>query len=99
MTSPTDVQNMPDVWALLEEAQQWFRLDLNMPTPEYAEFQAFGKLYLEALAQRNRWQLVPKEPTEEMLEALERAYAPAEGTSMQAYAAALSAAPKPEGKL
>jgi hypothetical protein len=51
---------------------------------------------LIALArQRPGWVWVPKESTEAMIEALEAAYAPAEGTALAAYTAVLAAAPKP----
>src|SRR6202030_4255909 len=51
---------------------------------------------LIALArQRPGWVWVPEEPTWEMLEAIEEAYAPIEATGRAAYMAALAAAPQP----
>jgi hypothetical protein len=96
------MDNMPDVWGLLSEAREVF---------ETANWkQHIGPLLKAtdaALAQRDRWQLVPKEPTMKIMRAMEAplgltedgaAYA---ATSSERYLAALAAAPQPgkqEGK-
>jgi hypothetical protein len=54
----------PDVWALLDELRQY--------VIEYGGLGRFEELARidVVLAQRDRWQLVPKEPTEEILYAM-----------------------------
>jgi len=59
MTSPPDVQNVPDVWALLEQARDLLqRMSVGKPPLDCAY------CINAALAQRDRFVLVPKEPAE-----------------------------------
>jgi hypothetical protein len=57
MTSPPDVQNVPDVWGLLEQARNCM-FDLRP-----GDRLTIGDAISTALAQRERFVLVPKEAT------------------------------------
>jgi len=58
MTSPPDVQNVPDIWALLERMQT---LLSNLPDVNF-DYTPLDVEVDTALAQRDRFVLVPKEP-------------------------------------
>jgi|SRR5467141_4514268 len=65
MTSPPDVQNVPDVWTILEQAREevlfWPPAGRDrLPNKTRAVVEAIDA----ALAQRDRFVLVPKEPEE-----------------------------------
>ena len=84
MTSPPDVQNVPDVWGLLEQA----RKDIFEWWAGRGSVDKSNELFLHidtAIAQRDRFVLVPKEADSKMIEAAKRVFHPA-------------AAPKSEGK-
>ncbi len=100
MTSPPDVQNVPDVWGLLEWAlkrvlryQSTISVQLGDDLPERIE---------AALLQRDRFVLVPKEPTQAMIDAGYEAAgtAPLVGKPIDYHQikAAIAAAPKPKDK-
>jgi len=80
MTSP------PDVWALLERLIAV--IDGPKLNDEKYSFKAV-EAARAALAQRDRFVLVPKEPTSEMIFQI---------VFRKGYRAMLAAAPKPEGK-
>ena|SRR6266404_7866499 len=62
--SPPDVQNVPDVWRLLKDASDVLcGFDVDPP-------QVLVKRLDAALAQRDRFVLVPKEPTTEQWNAV-----------------------------
>jgi len=61
MTSPSDVQNVPDVWGLLGKSLALIEAIQTRSTP-HAEVRAVQSLLDAALAQRDRFVLVPKEP-------------------------------------
>ncbi len=65
MTSPPDVQNVPDVWTLLQEAANQLRYTAFM----HSETERLMTRLDAALAQRDRFVMVPKEPTREMYDA------------------------------
>jgi hypothetical protein len=94
MTSPLDVQNVPDVWGLLERAASYADSVYSNGADEkstraYSLYDAIQT----ALAQHERFVLVPKEPTIEQLAAVR------DVTSLrEMYRSFLIAAPKPEGK-
>ena len=92
MTSPPDVQNVPDVWALLEYLRAYF----SENTEQYRAIDA-------ALSQRDRFVLVPKELTQDICTALAQAYLfdPNDAfvdKMVFVWAAGVAAAPKPEEK-
>ena len=58
MTSPPDVQNVPDVWALLEQASASIYRLFHQTDDQRALISDINA----ALAQRDRFVLVPKEP-------------------------------------
>ncbi len=95
--TPPDVQNVPDVWGLLAEAYGSLALD-NVNSGLLATIEL-------TLAQRDRFVLVPKEPTVEQLMAIRKRFmVDIQGAHMgpsaeNSYRVALAAAPKPEGKL
>ena len=57
MTSPPDVQNVPDVWGLLKEALDYINCQDNID--DGADLLKRGYV---SLSQRDRFVLVPKEP-------------------------------------
>ena len=91
MTSTPDMQNVPDVWAILQEIRERnsFRAHVDLMD-----------LIDDALAVRDRFVLVPREPTQEMRRAGvgQWMHGEAEAESRARYIAMLAAAPKPEGK-
>jgi len=95
MTTPVDVQNVPDVWGILERAREvlhWHKRDYDVLRDIDA-----------ALAQRDRFVLVPREPNSEMINAAMGSMESPSDDPFQivfrnAYRAMLAAAPKPEGK-
>jgi hypothetical protein len=100
MTS--DVQNVPDVWGLLERALPWMATQYGS-REEFARLDPIRNQMRAALAQRDRFVLVPKEPTKEIRTALAQAYLfdPNDAFADKmvfVWTAALAAAPKPEGK-
>jgi len=65
MTSPPDVQNVPDVWPLLKRMRDY--MENNSGPGSWA-----NEVIREAdaaLAQRDRFVLVPREPTQAMVDA------------------------------
>src|SRR6266853_1641492 len=64
--SPPDVQNVPDVWGLLEQARASIYRLFHQTDGQRTLISDINA----ALAQRDRFALVPKEPTEEMLYAM-----------------------------
>lgn len=100
MTSPPDVQKVPDVWGLLEEAANVERVDRD-------RLYYFVGRVRTALAQRDRFVLVPKEADLEMSDAywadvnaapLALSGASKEELFRHRWVNVLAAAPKPEGK-
>jgi len=97
MTSPPDVQNVPDVWALLQRARDFIVADwaadhdVALPSGHIVEILDY------ALAQRDRFVLVPREATQEMRRAGvgQWMHGEAEAESRARYIAMLAAAPKP----
>lgn len=78
----------PNVWGLLEEASTW----LLAGKGEHA-LSAFTEQLHAALAQRDRWQLVPKELTNVMSFAL---FSRRDVPVQKLWEAALVVAPKPK---
>lgn len=60
--SPPDVQNVPDVFRLLEQALRWVGTSYGSPQ-EFARLNPLKQQIIDALAQRERFVLVSKEPT------------------------------------
>ncbi len=75
MTSPPDVQNVPDVWGLLSEARKAY-VELNLasnPTgPDWHKWYEHISTLDAALAVRDRFVLVPKEVVDRVAELEER---------------------------
>ena len=106
MTSPPDVQNVPDVWGLLEQARRAY-VELNLasnPTgPDWHKWYEHIRTLDAALAQRERFVLVPKELPKSVLDAINSGTDPAmrhiyDHTSQAdwaEYLRLLAAAPKP----
>jgi hypothetical protein len=93
MTSPPDVQNVPDVWTLLQRARDFIVADWAADHDVALPSDHIVDILDAALAQRDRFVLVPKEPTIEQLAAVR------DVTSLRGmYRAFLVAAPKPDGK-
>jgi|SRR5216683_8161634 len=107
--------NVPDVWGLLERARSLFLADAHANYEGMVDAQQHELLEAvdAALAQRDRWQLVPKDPGHDRLQLIfdwvmgnETADDDGHywGTSDQVakakefWAALLAAAPKSEGK-
>ena len=89
MTSPPDVQNVPDVWALLEQARDLLqRMSVGKPPLDCAY------CINAALAQRDRFVLVPKEPDDAMIEAGAASYRKQNGW-LDVWDEMLAAVPKP----
>ena len=90
--SPPDVQNVPDVWAIIES----YLSELERPDAGYLASPE-GRLWVDrvrsVLVQRDRFVLVPKEATPAMLQAMDDEYEAQIG-----YQAMLAAAPTPEWK-
>ncbi len=93
VTSPPDVQNVPDVWGLLQSALSSIgehtgkRIFANKEEAELL-------LKIDAaLAVRDRFVLVPQRPTDQMFHAGAKAIG-----IKEIWYAMLAAAPKPEGK-
>jgi len=84
--SPSDVQNVPDVWALLEQASASIYRLFHQTDGQRALISDINA----ALAQRDRFVLVPKEATPAMLQAMDDEYETQIG-----YQAMLAAAPTP----
>ncbi len=99
MTSPPDVQNVPDVWTLLQEAANQLRYTAFM----HSETERLMTRLDAALAQRDRFVLVPKELPKSVLDAINSGTDPAmrhiyDHTSQAdwaEYLRLLAAAPKP----
>lgn len=110
MTTTADVQNVPDVFRLLERARSLFLTDTLAKYEGMVDAQQHELLKAidAALAQRERFVLVPKEPTEEMKMAGANAPLPAvhidsisgraQLSASTCYRAMLAASPKSEGK-
>jgi len=106
MTSPPDVQNVPDVWGLLEEAYNSLRLrQVGEALPQRNEIERLRKQVADALAKRERFVLVPRKPTTVMMQAGYDAYkreyvdgGNSDDIWSRTWDAMLAAAPKPEGK-
>ena len=113
MISPPDVQNVPDLWTLLERARS-AAVELcvaAMPTsPDWHKWFEVRQEIDAALSQRERFVLVPKEPTHEMQQAAVDVFAdwpPLSGPNQwkwqregasEAWKLMLAAASKPQGK-
>lgn len=109
--SPPDVQNVPDVWNVLEQAQTQLLQHEHAHTVPCPLCQIVYRINV-VLAQRNRFVLVPKEPGHDRLELIFDWVMGKEaddkghywGTSDQVakakelWALLLAAAPKPDGK-
>ena len=62
MISPPDVQNVPDVWTLLEQAHSSLRLrQVGEALPQRNQIEWLRKLINDAISQRDRFVLVPKD--------------------------------------
>jgi len=95
MTSPPDVQNVPDVWGLLE--------DVVLDGGCGALKNGTVRRIIIALTQRDRFMLVPKKATGEQLIAIRKQFmidlhAQMGPSAENSYRVALAAAPKPEEK-
>ncbi len=98
MTPSPDVQNVPDVWWLLEQAGDYLKLNSKGSRGD-----ELRQHLADALSQRDRFVLVPKESTQEIRTALAQAYFfdPNDAfvdKMVFVWAAGLAAAPKPEQK-
>jgi len=99
MTSTPDVQNVPDVWTLLEQARGALVTDGVWCRASHV---ALAPVIDAALTQRDRFVLVPKEPTNGMVDAAREAALHGAEVELSIFylevKAAIAAAPKPEGK-
>ncbi len=97
--SPPDVQNVPDVWTLLEQARGALVTDGVWCRASHV---ALAPVIDAALTQRDRFVLVPKEPTNGMVDAAREAALHGAEVELSIFylevKAAIAAAPKPEGK-
>src|SRR6266446_1300248 len=62
MTSPPDVQNVPDVWGLLEQARDWIQQQTEWQLAGSKTVHPMALRIDAALAQRDRFVLVPFAP-------------------------------------
>jgi len=100
MTSAPDVQNVPDVWGLLQSALSSIGEHTGKRIFADKEDTELLRQIDAALAQRDRFVLVPKEPTPSMRRAGIGPWATSdlEEAVRASYQAMLAASPKPEGK-
>jgi hypothetical protein len=95
----TMTDHPPDVWALLEQARDFLFDAYPMETRRSKEWVDIGQSIDIALAQSDRFVLVPKEPTPKMIgAAIEASQTNETDTWHNYYRAMLTAAPKPERK-
>jgi hypothetical protein len=87
--SPPDVQNVPDVWGLLEQARDFLFDAYPMETRRSKEWVDIGQSIDAALAQRERFVLVPIKAPASMLTPY---------LTIEQWRLMLAAAPKPKGK-
>src|SRR6266853_5706741 len=88
VTSPPDVQNVPDVWTLLEQAREVVYNHVDRRVDSLGSHRPLIAAMDAALAQRDRFVMVPKEATPAMLQAMDDEYEAQIG-----YQAMLAAAP------
>lgn len=104
MTSTPDVQNVPDVWGLLEQARKW----AGKPGDGGYALQRWVEILDVALAQRDRFVLVPNRVAMLLREATSEGFEDAGWTDESwadwwvemraAWPHVLAAAPKPPEK-